>query len=251
MQANPSIILSTPISNTPPATPTVCGKPSPNEISPLSDCIGKIANVSHVTANSRRSYVPSCHFTATHTFTPTVIHTISKHLAKCILHTHAIVSPLEHEQEILGSEAETMKSMVTSINWIFTKAIKSALFTDQEITHSFALVEKILQTHIAQFTSANPDGMEPEISKEKDNSDHFVLSTKNYGTVLICAFIISTKYLRDHPYTNRAWSDLFNIPNGVLQHSELIICHLLGFDVSVSLSVLERHFGQLVSICRA
>ncbi|KAK2949582.1 hypothetical protein BLNAU_15442 [Blattamonas nauphoetae] len=119
--------------------------------------------------------------------------------------------------------------------------------TDQEIVFSVGLIEKIFFAYHSLLIGFPPrptgppeipPSASPSASYGRDFTTariattrparpasrvNFVLTNDNYGTIIVCAMILSIKYLRDKPFSNTCWAETFAIPVQTLNQSELIV----------------------------
>ncbi|KAK2950939.1 hypothetical protein BLNAU_14129 [Blattamonas nauphoetae] len=246
MAANPHSHTNRPLSNPIPLSLSFNSQPEPNQVTPSQNTFHKLPQDIIDEPDTKRSYVPSCHFTASYTLTLPKLQIISRHVEKSIIHTLISQGTLESSSKQGLVDADTRTTMLSSINWIFTTSIKHARMTDQEVVSTVALVEKFLSASAQQFLSCPPNPDEDEQDSGKSHLNRFQLTEHNYGTVLVCAALLTIKYLRDKPFANTAWAKLFKIDLSVIHYSEQVLCNLVGFDLSIPIPVLEHHFARFI-----
>ncbi|KAK2944835.1 hypothetical protein BLNAU_20232 [Blattamonas nauphoetae] len=67
-----------------------------------------------------------------------------------------------------------------------------------------------------------------------------IVHAQTAGTLIICAYVLSIKTLRDRPLPNAWWMKVFGIQGKVLESSELAFLSRLEFDTHISQENFDR-----------
>ncbi|KAK2955341.1 hypothetical protein BLNAU_9734 [Blattamonas nauphoetae] len=119
------------------------------------------------------------------------------------------------------SQPDSRKTSAESIFSFLVNCATIAQLTEAELLYTTCLVEMLIT---AQLNSDSP------------STD--LIIRNNLGTLLLCSVIITTKMLRDSPYTNKEWARHFGVPLADLNKSERIFLSRHNFQVSVPESAI-------------
>ncbi|KAK2945645.1 hypothetical protein BLNAU_19442 [Blattamonas nauphoetae] len=176
-------------------------------------------------------------FSASTTFSSRGLHRLGVFLTRNVIFTLTNLGTISNTSISTPNDPESASQpfvdsnvIYRSIVWIFHKLIYTAQLTDQEIVFSVALVERIFKLSLEKS---------PHLTSLTPTRD-------NFGTILVCAIMLATKFLRDKPFTNQCWADALSIPLTTINTSEQLVCNFLGFDVTVSPTSLGQHFNTFV-----
>ncbi|KAA6364686.1 MAG: hypothetical protein EZS28_039787 [Streblomastix strix] len=130
--------------------------------------------------------------------------------------------------------ANTVQSGVEgSLNIITVENVK-VLLEFVQLRSPLTLGELLTALHV----------LETLLRKCRQKNDNTV-SAENFGTALVCIFIVTLKFLRDIPYRNSWWAQKFNMNLQTINESEVVILQLMDWQMWMSDKSFIRFYSRV------